>query len=229
VRVVALVGLLVVELLLEFLDGLGVRWLLIGGLEGVDYVFRACLLLLRLFLDPIRQLARIQTTRHHAAAIATARLTTAAPGSFLSAAFVPTLFLAGGCVFLFVFELFGVVGGGEEGEHGVGLAADAAVVAAGAAAVEELVAGGAEVFNTILAVDQDRISTLFCLAFFADGYAEVAVAGELLAGLFFAARERGHGLFHVGGEFGVDVFVGELGAVAERFGLEDEVVLLGEV
>ena len=144
---------------------------------------------------------------------------------------MPPLFLPCSCVFLFVFQLFGIVLGRDEGQHGVGLTADSAVVPARTAPMEQLIAGRAQVFNTILAVDQHFLwlGTLFCLAFFADGYAEVAVAGELLASLFFAARERRHGLFHVGGEFGVDVFVGELGAVAERFGLEDEVVLLGEV
>ena len=76
---------------------------------------------------------------------------------------------------------------------------------------------------------QNNVGTLFCLTLFAHGYAQMAVAGELLGGFFFTAGEWGYCLFYVSGEFGVDVFVGELGAVAERFGLEDEVVLLGEV
>ena len=113
----------------------------------------------------------------------------------------------------------------------MGLAADSAVVPACTAPMEQLIAGRAQVFDTILAVDQHflRLGTLLCLAFFADSYSEMAITCELLGGLFFPAREWRHCLFHVGGEFCVDVLVGELGAVAQGFRLEDEAVLLGEI
>ena len=69
-----------------------------------------------------------------------------------------------------VLELLDHVLWRQELQHQVRLAADAAMVAARTAPMDQVVAGGAEVFDAILAMNKhiQWIHTLFSLTFFAD-------------------------------------------------------------
>ena len=116
------------------------------------------------------------------------------PGSFRTATF--NLF-SGGRV---VLELLGhVLWWWLELQHQVRLAADAAMVAASTTPMDQVIAGGAEVLDAILAMNKHLcwIRALLGLAFFADCDSEVAVAGKPIGSLCFTASRRRHRLFHV--------------------------------
>ena len=135
---------------------------------------------------------------------------------------MPALLFSGRRVLLLVLELLGEVLWGQERQHQVRLAADAPMVAASTTPMDHFIAGGTEVFDAILAMNKHLrwVRALLSLAFFADCDSEVAVAGKILAGLGFTASFRRHRLFHVHGELGVQVFIGQLRAVAKSFWLE---------